>query len=101
MGAFIVTLAGTLIFREAGPTAGTDFELDAVAAAFTGGAAVQGGVGKVVGAIPGGPIMAGIDKGMSLIGAPSERIVLVEGLVLLAAVAYDGWTERRGGASAR
>ena len=80
--------------RRARPPA-LNFELDAIAAAFIGGAAVQGGVGKVVGAITGGLIMAVINNGMSLIGAPSERVMLVKGLVLLAAVAYDVWTKRR------
>ena len=78
-----------------------NFELDAIAAAFIGGAAVQGGVGKVVGAITGGLIMAVINNGMSLIGAPSERVMLVKGLVLLAAVAYDVWTKRRAGGATR
>jgi len=90
-----VIFAGRL--NQAGPTAGNAFELDAIAAAFIGGAAVQGGVGKVVGAITGGLIMAVINNGMSLIGAPSERVMLVKGLVLLAAVAYDVWTKRRVG----
>jgi putative multiple sugar transport system permease protein len=88
-----VIFAGRL--NQAGPTAGTSFELDAIAAAFIGGAAVQGGVGKVIGAITGGLIMAVINNGMSLIGAPSEQVMLVKGLVLLAAVAYDIWTKRR------
>ncbi|WP_345718845.1 multiple monosaccharide ABC transporter permease [Kineosporia mesophila] len=85
----------------AGPTAGNSFELDAIAAAFIGGAAVQGGVGKVIGAITGGLIMAVIDNGMSLLGAGSEQVMLVKGLVLLAAVAFDVWTKRRAGASSR
>ncbi|MFI9383473.1 multiple monosaccharide ABC transporter permease [Kutzneria sp. NPDC052558] len=93
-----VIFAGRL--NQAGPTAGTSFELDAIAAAFIGGAAVQGGVGKVVGAITGGLIMAVINNGMSLIGAPSEQVMLVKGLVLLAAVAYDIWTKRRGAVAA-
>ncbi len=88
-----IVFAGRL--NQAGPTAGVNFELDAIAAAFIGGAAVQGGVGKVVGAITGGLIMAVINNGMSLIGAPSERVMLVKGVVLLAAVAYDVWTKRR------
>ncbi|MDP9845441.1 multiple monosaccharide ABC transporter permease [Streptosporangium lutulentum] len=92
-----VIFAGRL--NQAGPTAGTSFELDAIAAAFIGGAAVQGGVGKVIGAITGGLIMAVINNGMSLIGAPSERVMLIKGLVLLAAVAFDVWTKRRAGAS--
>ncbi len=94
-----VIFAGRL--NQAGPTAGTSFELDAIAAAFIGGAAVQGGVGKVVGAITGGLIIAVINNGMSLIGSPSERVMLVKGLVLLAAVAYDVWTKRRAGAASR
>lgn len=100
MGA-LAALAGVIFagrLNQAGPTAGTSFELDAIAAAFIGGAAVQGGVGKVVGAITGGLIMGVINNGMSLIGAPSERVMLVKGLVLLAAVAYDVWTKRRAGA---
>ncbi|WP_033438057.1 multiple monosaccharide ABC transporter permease [Saccharothrix sp. NRRL B-16314] len=95
----LAALAGVIFagrLNQAGPTAGTAFELDAIAAAFIGGAAVQGGVGKVVGAITGGLIMGVINNGMSLIGAPSEQVMLVKGLVLLAAVAYDVWTKRRG-----
>jgi putative multiple sugar transport system permease protein len=92
-----VIFAGRL--NQANPTAGNQFELDAIAAAFIGGAAVQGGVGKVVGAITGGLIMGVINNGMSLIGAPSEQVMLVNGAVLLAAVAFDVWTKRRAGAS--
>ncbi len=94
----LAALAGVIFagrLNQAGPTAGTAFELDAIAAAFIGGAAVQGGVGKVIGAITGGLIMGVINNGMSLIGAPSEQVMLVKGLVLLAAVAYDVWTKRR------
>lgn len=92
-----IVFAGRL--NQAGPTAGNMFELDAIAAAFIGGAAVQGGVGKVVGAITGGLIMGVINNGMSLLGAPSERVMLIKGLVLLAAVAFDIWAKRRAGAS--
>ncbi|MFC4852395.1 multiple monosaccharide ABC transporter permease [Actinophytocola glycyrrhizae] len=98
----LAALAGVIFagrLNQAGPTAGNAFELDAIAAAFIGGAAVQGGVGKVIGAITGGLIMGVINNGMSLIGAPSERVMLVKGLVLLAAVAYDVWTKRRAGVS--
>ncbi|GAB2570723.1 sugar ABC transporter permease [Paractinoplanes abujensis] len=92
-----IIFAGRL--NQANPTGGDQFELDAIAAAFIGGAAVQGGVGKVVGAITGGLIMGVINNGMSLIGAPSEQVLLVKGAVLLAAVAFDVWTKRRAGAS--
>jgi putative multiple sugar transport system permease protein len=94
-----VVFAGRL--NQAGPTAGASFELDAIAAAFIGGAAVQGGVGKVAGAITGGLIMGVINNGMSLIGSPSERVMLVKGAVLLAAVAFDVWTKRRADGSSQ
>ncbi|MDI1460970.1 sugar ABC transporter permease [Catellatospora sp. KI3] len=93
-----MVFAGRL--NQAGPTAGTGFELDAIAAAFIGGAAVQGGVGRVTGAITGGLLMGVINNGMSLIGAPTEQVMLFKGLVLLAAVAFDVYTKRRAGAAA-
>jgi putative multiple sugar transport system permease protein len=92
-----IIFAGRL--NQANPQAGQQFELDAIAAAFIGGAAVQGGVGKVVGAITGGLIMGVINNGMSLIGAESDKVMLVKGGVLLAAVALDVWTKRRSGAN--
>jgi putative multiple sugar transport system permease protein len=98
----LAALAGVIFagrLNQANPTAGNQFELDAIAAAFIGGAAVQGGVGKVVGAITGGLIMGVINNGMSLIGAQSETVMFVKGAVLLAAVAFDVWSKRRAGAS--
>lgn len=100
----LAALAGVIFagrLNQAGPTAGNNFELDAIAASFIGGAAVTGGVGKVVGAITGGLIMGVINNGMSLIGSPSERVMLVKGAVLLAAVAFDVWTKRRAEQSPR
>jgi putative multiple sugar transport system permease protein len=89
-----IIFAGRL--NLAGPTAGNSFELDAIAAAFIGGAAVQGGVGRVVGAITGGLIMAVINNGMGLMGATKpQQVMLVKGLVLLAAVAFDVYSKRR------
>jgi putative multiple sugar transport system permease protein len=81
------------------PGAGDMFELDAIAAAFIGGAAVTGGVGKVVGAIAGGLIMAVMSNGMQLMGVDQSVQSVVKGLVLLLAVAFDIYNKRR--ASAR
>jgi putative multiple sugar transport system permease protein len=88
----------------ANPTAGVNFELDAIAAAFIGGAAVTGGVGTVVGAIIGGLVMGVLNNGMSLQGISIDWQQTVKGLVLLAAVAFDVWNKKRtsvgGGAGA-
>ena len=64
---FLAGVAGVLFsakLNSANPQAGNYFELDAIAAAFIGGAAVTGGVGKVSGAIVGGLIMATMSNGM-------------------------------------
>jgi putative multiple sugar transport system permease protein len=81
------------------PAAGNMFELDAIAAAFIGGAAVTGGVGTVVGAMVGGLIMAVMSNGMQLMGIDQSIQSVVKGLVLLVAVAFDIYNKRRAGAS--
>ncbi|GAB3957142.1 hypothetical protein GCM10027614_71760 [Micromonospora vulcania] len=81
------------------PAAGNMFELDAIAAAFIGGAAVTGGVGTVVGAMVGGLIMAVMSNGMQLMGVDQSMQSVVKGLVLLVAVAFDVYNKRRAGTS--
>jgi putative multiple sugar transport system permease protein len=81
------------------PAAGNMFELDAIAAAFIGGAAVAGGVGTVVGAMVGGLIMAVMSNGMQLMGIDQSIQSVVKGLVLLLAVAFDIYNKRRAGAT--
>ncbi|MFC0534017.1 multiple monosaccharide ABC transporter permease [Phytohabitans kaempferiae] len=81
------------------PGAGNMFELDAIAAAFIGGAAVAGGVGTVVGAMVGGLIMAVMSNGMQLMGIDQSTQSVVKGLVLLLAVAFDIYNKRRAGAT--
>ncbi|TWF75874.1 putative multiple sugar transport system permease protein [Pseudonocardia hierapolitana] len=81
------------------PGAGNMFELDAIAAAFIGGAAVTGGVGTVVGAVVGGLIMAVMSNGMQLMGIEQPIQSVVKGIVLLLAVAFDIYNKRRAGSS--
>jgi len=98
----LAALAGIIFtgrLNSAGPGAGNLFELDAIAAAFIGGAAVQGGVGTVIGAITGGLIMGVLNNGMSIMGIGIEWQQAVKGLVLLLAVAFDVYNKRRAGAS--
>lgn len=85
--------------NSAQPAAGNMFELDAIAAAFIGGAAVTGGVGTVVGAVVGGLIMAVMSNGMQLEGVDQSVQQMVKGLVLLLAVAFDVYNKRRAGSA--
>lgn len=75
--------------NSATPKAGTNFELDAIAACFIGGASASGGIGTVVGAIIGGLVMGVMNNGMSLIGLGVDWQQGIKGLVLLLAVAFD------------
>jgi putative multiple sugar transport system permease protein len=96
----LAALAG-LIFTArlnlAGPKAGDGFELEAISAAFIGGAAVQGGIGTIGGAIIGGLIIGVLNNGMSILGIGIEWQQAVKGLVLLLAVAFDVYNKRRAG----
>jgi putative multiple sugar transport system permease protein len=81
------------------PAAGNMFELDAIAAAFIGGAAVTGGVGTVIGAVVGGLIMAVMSNGMQILGVDQSIQSVIKGIVLLLAVAFDVYNKRRAGAA--
>jgi putative multiple sugar transport system permease protein len=99
---FLSAVAGIIFSSRtngAQPGAGNMFELDAIAAAFIGGAAVTGGVGTVAGAMVGALIMAVMSNGMQLMNVDQPIQSVVKGLVLLLAVAFDVYNKRRAGAS--
>ncbi|GAA1902035.1 sugar ABC transporter permease [Streptomyces sodiiphilus] len=77
------------------PGAGVMFELEAIAAAFIGGASMSGGVGTVLGAVIGGLVLGVLNNGMSLVGIGDDWQQVIKGLVLLAAVGFDVWNKRR------
>ena len=77
-------------------SAGQNYELDAIAAAFIGGTAVNGGVGKVTGAIIGALVMGVLNMGLSIMNVKPEWQMVFKGLVLIAAVAFDIVNKRRG-----
>jgi putative multiple sugar transport system permease protein len=81
--------------RSATTIAGRGMELDAIAAAFVGGAAVSGGVGKVTGSILGALVMASLTNGMNLMGADISVQYMVRAFVLAAAVIFDVATRKR------
>ena len=93
-------LAGVVSTSRAGgavASAGQNYELDAIAAVFIGGAAVQGGVGTVVGAVIGGLVMGVLNMGLSILSVDAAWQMAIKGLVLLLAVAFDIFNKRRGG----
>lgn len=96
----LAALAGIITTSRAGAavaTAGNTYELDAIAAAYIGGAAVSGGVGKVSGAIVGALVMGVINMGLSILSVDSAWQQAIKGLVVLLAVALDLLTSKRQG----
>ncbi|MGE5613025.1 MAG: multiple monosaccharide ABC transporter permease [Bacillota bacterium] len=77
------------------PKAGVNFELDAIAACFIGGASTSGGIGAVIGAIIGGLVMGIMNNGMSMLGVGIDWQQAIKGLVLLLAVAFDTFTKSK------
>jgi len=93
----LTAVAGILYaswLRSATTIAGTGMELDAIAAAFVGGVAVSGGVGKVTGSIIGALVMASLTNGMNLLGWDISIQYIVRALVLVAAVVFDVATRK-------
>jgi len=96
----LAAVAGLLFaarLNSATPQAGINFELEAIAAAFIGGASSSGGVGTVFGAIVGGLVLGVLNNGMSILGIGSDVQQVIKGLVLLAAVGFDVYNKRKGG----
>ena len=75
--------------NAATPKAGVNFELDAIAACFVGGASVTGGAGTIAGALVGCFVIGILNNGMSMMGISADWQQVVKGLVILAAVAFD------------
>jgi len=95
----LAALAGIMFVGRstaAGPSDGTGWELDAIAAVFIGGAAVSGGIGTVMATMVGGLVMAVLNSGLMLMGVGADRTQVIKGLVLLVAVAFDVFNKKQG-----
>jgi putative multiple sugar transport system permease protein len=93
----LAALSGILFasrLQSATTTAGTLFELDAIAAAFVGGVSAAGGVGNVMGSLIGALVMTSLTSGMNLMGIDISYQYIVRAIVLAAAVIFDVSTRR-------
>lgn len=94
----LAALSGILFtsrLQSATTTAGTLFEMDAIAAAYVGGVSASGGVGKVTGSIIGALVMMSLTSGMNLMGIDISSQYIVKGVVLAGAVIFDVATRNR------
>lgn len=81
--------------NSANPTAGNNYEMDAIGACFIGGASAYGGTGTVPGVIIGATLMGVLNLGMSIMGVDQNLQKVVKGSVLLAAVIFDVVSKRK------
>jgi ribose transport system permease protein len=75
--------------NSAQPTAGTAYELDAIAAVVLGGTSLAGGRGWIVGTLIGAMIIGVLDNGLNLLNVSSFYQSVVKGAVILVAVLLD------------
>ena len=91
----VAALVAVARFNSAAPSAGTNYEMDAIGACFIGGASAYGGIGTVGGTLIGALIMGVLNNGMSIMGISIDVQQVVKGLVLLAAVVFDVLSKKR------
>ncbi len=75
--------------QSAAPSAGTLFELDAIAAAYIGGVSAAGGEGKITGSLIGALVYMSLTNGMNLLGTDISLQYIIRGAVLAIAVIFD------------
>lgn len=90
-------LAGVIFAARvvsAQPTAGTGYELDAIAAVVLGGTSLAGGKGRIVGTLIGSVILGVLTTGLILMNVQFFTQLLIKGLVIIFAVAIDSLKQR-------
>jgi ribose transport system permease protein len=85
----------TARLNSAQPTAGTMYELDAIAATVIGGSSLLGGEGTVTGTLIGALIMGVLRNGLNLLNVSSFLQQVVIGVVIIGAVLVDMSLKRR------
>ncbi|SMO89977.1 ABC transporter permease [Melghirimyces algeriensis] len=87
--ASVAGLILTARLNSAQPTAGTTYELDAIAAVVLGGTSLAGGRGWIIGTLIGAIIIGVLDNGLNLLNVSSFYQQVVKGGVILLAVLLD------------
>jgi ribose transport system permease protein len=85
----------TARLNSAQPTAGTMYELDAIAATVIGGSSLLGGEGALTGTLVGALIMGVLRNGLNLLNVSSFVQQVVIGVVIIGAVLIDMALKRR------
>ncbi len=74
---------------SATPTAGSGFELDAIASCYIGGVSTSGGIGSVINSVVGAFVIMSLTNGLNLIGVGISYQYVIKGIIFICAVAID------------
>lgn len=88
----LAALSGMIVtarLSSAQPTAGTGYELDAIAAVVLGGTSLSGGAGSILGTIIGALIIGILNNSLNLLNVSSYYQMIAKGSVILLAVLLD------------
>lgn len=98
LSGFCAAIAGLILSSQltsAGPTAGTSYELTAIAAVVIGGAALTGGRGNIRGTLLGAFVIGFLSDGLVIIGISSYWQTVFTGGVIVLAVLLNAIQYRR------
>ncbi|MGL4930479.1 MAG: ribose ABC transporter permease [Plesiomonas sp.] len=88
----LAALAGLIVtsrLSSAQPTAGTGYELDAIAAVVLGGTSLAGGKGRIMGTLVGALIIGFLNNALNLLDVSSYYQMIAKAVVILLAVLVD------------
>lgn len=94
-----IVLTARLVSAQ--PTAGSGYELDAIAAVILGGTSLSGGRGRITGTIVGAFLIGVLANILNLLNVSSFYQDVAKGLVILVAVLVDRFINARAGARER
>ena len=92
LSALMAVVSGLVLtsrLNSAQPTAGSAYEMDAIAAVVLGGTSMTGGSGSLTGTLIGILILGVLNNGLNLLGVSSFYQQIVKGVVILIAVLID------------
>lgn len=92
ISALMAVLSGLVLtsrLNSAQPTAGSAYEMDAIASVVLGGTSMTGGSGSLTGTLIGILILGVLNNGLNLLGVSSFYQQIVKGVVILIAVLID------------
>jgi len=92
LSTFMAAVAGILDFSyvgSVGPGSGLSLTFPVIAAVVIGGASLNGGRGTIAGTLIGATLLAVIRNGLAIMGVGSYGALIVTGVVIIGAVAFD------------